>query len=89
MNTLVNAAKAHAEMGDLKEAFSQYDTVLKYCDQYFNSTSPVLKRSANFLKPYALNGLGLVYDTWVDADEARAKYKEALELFHNNGDEKA
>jgi CHAT domain-containing protein/predicted negative regulator of RcsB-dependent stress response len=89
MNTLVNAAKAHAEMGDLKEAFSQYYTVLKYCDQYFNSTSPVLKRSANFLKPYALNGLGLVYDTWIDADEAGAKYKEALDLFHNNGDEKA
>jgi CHAT domain-containing protein/predicted negative regulator of RcsB-dependent stress response len=89
MNTLVNAAKAHAEMGDLNVASSQYDTVLRYCDQYLNSTNVVLKRSAIRLKPYALNGLGLVYDTWVDADEARAKYKEALELFHNNEDEKA
>ena len=89
MNTLVNAAKAHAEMGDLNVAFSQYDTVLKYCDQYLNSTNLVLKASAKFLKPYALNGLGLVYDTWVDADKARANYKEALELFHNNEDEKA
>jgi CHAT domain-containing protein/tetratricopeptide (TPR) repeat protein len=89
MNTLVNAAKANAEMGDLNEAFSQYDTVRKYCDQYLNSTDLVLKDNAKKLKPYALNGLGLVYDTWVDADEARAKYKEALELFHNNENEKA
>lgn len=86
MNTLVNAGKANAEMGDLALGLSQYETVLTFCDIELSNKDSLLKGSATRLKPYALNGIGLVYDTWANADEARAKYNEALKLFHENLD---
>ena len=85
MNTLINAAKARVEMGDTFVALSQYQTVLSYCEQQLATNSP-LSESAKTLKPFALNGIGLVYDTWVNADEALAKYKEALDGFRQNGE---
>ena len=88
MNTLLNAAKAHAEMGDLSLADSQYQTVLEFCDQQIAlKNSPLIKFAIN-LRPYALNGIGLVNDTWVNADEARAKYNEALDGFRKNRDDR-
>ncbi|HKU76117.1 MAG TPA: CHAT domain-containing protein [Pyrinomonadaceae bacterium] len=89
MNTLVNAAKAHAEMGNLDVALSQSQSVLAYCDKELATKNSSLEWSAKNLKPYALTNIGLVYDTWANADEAQAKYKEALELFRNNGNSKA
>jgi len=86
MNTLVNAGKANAEMGDLALGLSQYETVLTFCDTELSNKDSLLKGSATRLKPYALNGIGLVYDTWANADDARAKYNEALKLFHENLD---
>jgi CHAT domain-containing protein/predicted negative regulator of RcsB-dependent stress response len=88
MNTLVNAAKAHAEMGNLNIALSQSQSVLAYCDKELATENSFLKGSANYLKPYALTNIGLVYDTWANADEAQAKYKEALDLFRNNRNSK-
>jgi CHAT domain-containing protein len=81
MNTLINAAKAHAEMGNPEVALSQYQTVLAYCDAELSNENSSLQKSANFLKPFALNGIGLVYDTWADSDTASDNYKKALELF--------
>lgn len=81
MNTLINAAKAHVEMGTLDVALSQYQTVLAYCDAELSNENSSLPKSANFLKPFALNGIGLVYDTWADSDTASDYYKKALELF--------
>lgn len=82
MNTLVNAGKANAEMGDLAVALSQFQAVLTYCNTELSTKDSPLKGSANYLKPYALNGIGLVYDTWANTDEAQANYKYAVELFH-------
>jgi CHAT domain-containing protein len=84
MNTLVNAGKANAEMGDLQTALSQFQTVLTYCDKELSTKDSLLKWSATHLKPYALNGIGLVYDTWANTDEAQANYKYAVELLHEN-----
>jgi CHAT domain-containing protein/tetratricopeptide (TPR) repeat protein len=84
MRTLVNAAKAHAEMGDLNAALAQYQEVLTFCDTEGTKEGSSLKPFADFLKPSALNGLGLVYDTWADADAALDKYNQALELFRAN-----
>lgn len=72
MNAVANAAKAYVEMGELDDAFKRYGEVLKFCDTEDQSTH---------LKPYALNGLGLVYDTWADSEQARDNYQRALELF--------
>ena len=88
MNTLVNAAKAHAEMGNLDVALSQSQSVLAYCDKELATKNSSLMGSANYLKPYALTNVGLVYDTWANVEEAQTKYKEALELFRNNGNSK-
>ena len=85
MNTLINAAKARVEMGDTLGALFQYQTVLSYCDQQLITNSSLVE-SAKWLRPFALNGIGLVNDTQVNADEARAKYKEALEGFRKNGE---
>jgi len=85
MNTLINAAKAHAEMGNLNIALSQSQSVLAYCDKELATENSPLKGSANYLKPFALTNIGLVYDTWANADEAQTNYKEALELFRKNG----
>ena len=84
MNTLVTAAKVHAEMGDLEIALTQFQTVLNYCNTELSNETSVLKGSATHLKPFALNGIGLVYDTWADADAARVNYQQALELFRSN-----
>jgi CHAT domain-containing protein len=81
MNTLINAAKAHVEMGDVVVALSQYQTVLAYCDAELSNENSSLQKSANFLKPFALDGIGLVYDTWADSGTASDYYKKALELF--------
>ena len=81
MNTVINAAKAHVEMGDVSVALSQYQTVLAYCDVELSNQNSSLLKSANFLKPFALEGIGLVYDTWADSDTAIDYYKKALELF--------
>jgi CHAT domain-containing protein len=89
MNTLVNAAKAHAEMGDPEVALLQAETVLKYCDEELAKKNSRLMWSANYLKPYALTNIGLVYDTWANTDEAKAKYQEAFELFQKDGNPRA
>ncbi|HEV2765553.1 MAG TPA: tetratricopeptide repeat protein, partial [Pyrinomonadaceae bacterium] len=86
MNTLVNAAKARAEMGDLDAALAQYQEVLAYCDAELARDDSPLKGSATTLKPYALNGVGLVYDTWVDVEAALLHYRQSLELFRVNKD---
>lgn len=72
MNAVVNAAKAYVEMGELDAAFERYRAVLNFCEAEDRTTN---------LKPFALNGLGLVYDTWADSEQARANYQQALELF--------
>jgi CHAT domain-containing protein/tetratricopeptide (TPR) repeat protein len=74
MNAVVNAAKAYVEMGELDAAFERYRTVLNFCETEDRTTN---------LKPFALNGLGLVYDTWADSEQARANYQQALELFRS------
>lgn len=84
MRTLVNAAKAHAEMGDLNVALAQYQEVLTFCDTEGAKEGSSLKSFADFLKPSALNGIGLVYDTWADSDAALDKYNQALKLFRAN-----
>lgn len=84
MNSLVNSAKARAEIGDLDVALSQYLIVLDYCKTELGNENSPLKQSANFLMPFALNGIGLVYDTWGDTDLALDNYKQALELFRAN-----
>jgi len=85
MNTLINAAKAHAEMGNLNIALSQSQSVLAYCDKELATENSSLKGSAAYLKPYALTTIGLVYDTWANAGEAQTNYKEALDLFRKQG----
>lgn len=85
INTIVNAGKANAEMGELALGLKQYETVLAFCDKELSLKDSPFKDRAKYLKPYALNGIGLVYDTWANTDEAQAKYREALELFRENG----
>jgi CHAT domain-containing protein len=84
MNALVNAAKAHAEMGDVDVALAQYQEVLTFCETEAAKQDSPWKPVAVFLKPFALNGLGLVYDTWAESEQARSNYKQALELFRVN-----
>lgn len=84
MNTLLNAAKAQAEMGDLDVALARYQEVLAFCDGEIGRPDSPLRTYAIFLKPFALNGLGLVYDTSAEAEAARANYTQALELFRGN-----
>jgi CHAT domain-containing protein/Tfp pilus assembly protein PilF len=84
MNTLVNLARAHAEMGDIEVARRQYVEALAFCDAEIAKEASPLKPFAAFLKPFALNGLGLVSDTRADAQEARGYYKQALDLFRAN-----
>jgi len=86
MRTLVNAAKAHAETGDLNAALTQYQEVLNFCDAEIAKEGSPLKPFAVFLKPFAVNGLGLVYDNWADSDAALGNYNQALELFRANKD---
>ncbi|MET0649723.1 MAG: CHAT domain-containing tetratricopeptide repeat protein, partial [Pyrinomonadaceae bacterium] len=84
MRTLVNAAKAHAETGDSNAALTQYQEVLNFCDVEVTKEGSPLKPFAVFLKPFAVNGLGLVYDNWADSDAALDNYNQALELFRAN-----
>ena len=84
INTLVNSAKANAEMGELALGLKQYETVLAFCDTELRTKDSSFQNFAKRLKPFALNGIGLVYDTWANTDEAQAKYREALELFREN-----
>lgn len=86
MNTLINAAKANAEMGDLDVALAQYQEVLTFCNTEVARDHSPLKDVAIRLKPFALNGIGLVYDTWADSDSARGNYRQALDLFRANKD---
>lgn len=81
MRTTINAAKAHAELGDLARAQSQYQTVLDFCNAELSTKDSPFTEIAVELKPFALNGLGLVSDTWADSDAALHYYHEALELF--------
>jgi CHAT domain-containing protein/tetratricopeptide (TPR) repeat protein len=81
MNTLINAANANAEMGEMDAALAQYEEVLAFCEIEAAKQDSPLKSDAVRLKPFALNGLGLVYDTWADMEKARDNYDQALELF--------
>ena len=85
VNTLINAAKANAERGYPDLALGQYQKVDSFADELLSKNDPALKRSANTLKAFALNGIGLVYDTWADSENALKNYKESRELFHSNG----
>lgn len=80
MHTLLNVAKANAEMGDLTTALAQYQEVLAFCDVQLAQTDSTVKADAASFKAYALNGIGLVNDTWADPDAALANYGEALTL---------
>lgn len=80
MNTLINAAKAHTEMGNLSLGRLQYQSVLDYCNAELSKENSPLAANARELKPTALNGLGLVYDTLADTDGALNYYREALEF---------
>jgi CHAT domain-containing protein/tetratricopeptide (TPR) repeat protein len=84
MNTLNSAAKSHVEMGDVELAHSQYQTLLDFCHAELSGTQSPLRETARRLKPSALNGLGLVYDTWGETDSALINYEEALSLFREN-----
>jgi CHAT domain-containing protein len=84
MRTLVNTAKAHVETGDLNAALAQYQEVLTFCETEGAKDGSPMKPFAVFLKPYALNGLGLVHDHWADTDAALEKFNQALELFRAN-----
>lgn len=88
MRTLLNAAKAHVETGDLNVALAQYQEVLTFCDTEGAKEDSPLKSFADFFKPSALNGLGLVYDTWADTDAALDKYSQSLKLFRANKDDR-
>lgn len=85
MNTINNIAKAHAEMGELDKALAEYESLLAYCNTEISNADDEYFR----LKPEALNGIGLVYDTWADADKARSSYQEALKFFEETGKESA
>lgn len=85
IRTLVNIAKSRFETGDVNAALAQYQEVLSFCDAEVAKEGSPLKPIAVFLKPFALNGLGLVYDTWADSDAALDNYNKALELFRANG----
>jgi CHAT domain-containing protein/Tfp pilus assembly protein PilF len=85
MRVLVNVAKARFETGDINDALTHYQEVLSFCDAELAKEYSPLKSSAVSLKPFALNGLGLVYDTWADSDAALDNYNKALELFRVNG----
>lgn len=78
INTLINAAKAHVEMGDIDAARLQYQTVLDFCNAELTKEKPIDVRR---LKAFALNGLGLVFDTLADTDTALTNYQESLKLF--------
>jgi CHAT domain-containing protein/predicted negative regulator of RcsB-dependent stress response len=84
MRTLVNAAKAHFETGDINLALAQYQEVLNFCETEVAKEGSPLKPFAVFLKPFALNGLGLVYDTWGETDTALNDFRQSLELFRAN-----
>lgn len=84
MRSLINSAKARAEMGDVDVARSQYQTVLNFSNAELDKEKSPLAGFARFFKPFALNGLGLVYDTWADTDSALTNYQEALRLFLQN-----
>lgn len=84
MRTVINAAKAYTEMGDLETGRVQYKTVLDYCSTELNKEKSPLASNARQLKPFALNGLGLVDDTAADTDSALTNYEEALGLFRDN-----
>jgi CHAT domain-containing protein/predicted negative regulator of RcsB-dependent stress response len=89
MRTLLTSAKARVEMGDLNDAFAYYQTVKRFCDAEISKHSP-LEAEARYLQPYALNGIGLVYDTWADTDAALSNYDQARKLFetaNNSGPE--
>jgi len=83
MNSLINAANARVTMGDTSVALAQFQTVLAFCNEFSGNNSP-LQATAVRLKPFALNGIGLVYETWADPDTARINYLEAAELFRTN-----
>jgi CHAT domain-containing protein/Tfp pilus assembly protein PilF len=89
MNTRLNEGKANAEMGDSDTALTQFKEVLVYCDTQMQTKDSPLKWSANQLKPFALNGIALVYTSWANPDLARDNYKEALELFRATGNRKS
>jgi len=86
MRSRINAAKAYVEMGDMDAALAQYQAVLSFSDAELSNENSTLKASARSLRPFALNGIGLVYDTWADSDAARDNYKKALDLFRENGE---
>lgn len=81
VTSIINSAKAHAEMGELEVARAEYQRVLEYCNAELNKENSPLANNARFLKPSALNGLGLVDDSQANADAALINYHEALNLF--------
>lgn len=85
MNTLINAAKANAERGNSDIALEQYQRVHSYAKELLIKNDPELKKSAETFKAFALNGIGLVRDTWADSEAALENYQEALQLFRSNG----
>lgn len=87
--SLINSANARAEMGDVEVARSHYQTVLDFSNAELARDKSPLADVARRYKPFALNGLGLVHDTWANTDSALIHYQEALELFRNNNDESA
>jgi CHAT domain-containing protein len=81
INTLNNIATANLDSGNLNEALTQFEEVLKFCGQI---TGPC--------KPEALvrNSLGMIYDTWAQPNEALAQYNLALSLYRqSNADTRA
>lgn len=73
MNTLNNIATTNLHIGNLTEAFDQFQQVLEFCRQ---ESSPCRR-----LEPYVRNSLGVIYDTWAEPSKAIAEYNHALTLF--------
>lgn len=81
MNTLNNIATANLDSGNLSEAFTQFEEVLKFCGESAGPCKP---------EPFVHNSLGMIYDTWAQPNEALIQYNLALSLYRqSNADTRA
>jgi tetratricopeptide (TPR) repeat protein len=75
MNTLNNIATANLDSGNLGEAFTQFEEVLKFCAEIAGPCR---------LEPFVRNSLGVLHDTWAQPNLALEQFNQALTLFRPN-----
>lgn len=79
LNTLQTIAIANLELGNLTEAFQQFQTILDSCAQSTDRCN---------LEAYARNSRGVILDTWGDTNESLIQYNLALDLFRETNNKK-